>query len=59
MWVATIHLEVLVHVRGLDMQVSSYLAVLQVDPRVEGGNFFCQTRNRKFDGRMMTVEVIN
>ena len=41
MWVATIHLEVLVRVRGLDMQVSSYLAILQIDPRTKESTFFC------------------
>ena len=40
LWVATIHLEVLVCVCGLDMQVSADLAVPQVDPRVEEGYFF-------------------
>ena len=40
LWMATIHSEVLVSVRGLDMQVSADLAVPQVYPRVEEGHFF-------------------
>ena len=40
LWVATIHSEVLVSVRGLAMQVSADLAVPQVYPRVEEGHFF-------------------
>ena len=40
LWVATIHSEVLVCVRGLDMHDSADLAVNQVYPRVEEGNFF-------------------
>ena len=40
LWVATIHSEVLVSVRVLDMQVSADLAVLQVYPRIEEGHFF-------------------
>ena len=39
MWVAGIHPVVLVRVRGLDMQVGAYLAIPQVDSRIEEGNF--------------------
>ena len=39
MWVATIHPEVLMCVRGLDMQVGAYQAVPQVDSRIEEGYF--------------------
>ena len=35
LWTAAIHLEVLMCVRGLDVQVSAHLAVPQVDPRVD------------------------
>ena len=35
LWTAAIHLEVLMCVRGLDVQVSAHLALPQVDPRVE------------------------
>ena len=38
--VATLHLELLVCVCGLDMQVSANLVVPQVHPRVEEGNLF-------------------
>ena len=40
LWVATIHLEVLMCFRGFDMQISADLAVPQVVPRVEEGHFF-------------------
>ena len=39
MWVATIHTEVLMCVRGLDMQVGAYQAVPQVDSRTEEDHF--------------------
>ena len=39
MWVAAVHLEVLVRVRGLDVQVSAYQVIPQVDSCVEEGNF--------------------
>ena len=56
-WVATVHSEVLVRVRGFDVQVSTNLAIFQVDPRIEEGDFFCRPRSCKFDGRMVTVKV--
>ena len=59
MWVAAIHAEVLVRARGLDMQVSTCLAMLQVDPRVKEGHFFGQPRSCEFDGRVVTAETIN
>ena len=58
-WVAAIHSEVLVHVRGLDMQVNTNLAVFQGDPRIKEGTFFCWPQSDKFDGWMVTVEVFN
>ena len=39
MWVATIHTEVLMCARGLDMQVSAYQAIPQVDSRIAEGHF--------------------
>ena len=39
MWVATIHPEVLMCVRGLDMQVSAYQAIPQADSRIDEGHF--------------------
>ena len=44
-------------VRGLDVQVSAYLAVPQIDPRVEEGHFFSWPQSCKFDDRMMKVDV--
>ena len=40
LWMAGIHSEVLMCVRGLDVQVHADLSVCQVDPRVEEGHFF-------------------
>ena len=40
LWVATMHSEVLVCGRGLDMQVSADLAIPQVYPCVKEGHFF-------------------
>ena len=40
LWEAAFHLEVLVCVSGLDVQVSAYLAVPQVDSCIEQGHFF-------------------
>ena len=40
LWMDAIHSEVLMCVRGLDVQVSADLAVHQVDPRVKEGHFF-------------------
>ena len=37
MWVATVHSEVLMCVCGLDMQLSTYVAIPQVYPHVEEG----------------------
>ena len=39
MLVATIHPEILIYVRGLDMEVSAYQAIPQVDPHIEEGHF--------------------
>ena len=39
MWVATIHLEVLMSVRGLDMHVGAYQAIPQVDSCIKEGHF--------------------
>ena len=39
MWVEAIHPEVLVRVRGLDVQVGAYQVVPQVDSRVEESHF--------------------
>ena len=39
MWMATIHTEILVCVRGLDVQVGAYQAVPQVDFRIEEDHF--------------------
>ena len=39
MWVAIIHPEVLMCVRGLDKQVRAYQAISQVDSRIEEGHF--------------------
>ena len=55
----TIHTEVLVPVRGLDMQVSPNQAVLQVDPCVEEGDLFGRPSGSKFDGRVVMVETVN
>ena len=43
MWVATVHSEVLVRVRGFDVQVSTNLAIFQVDPRIEEGRLLLLT----------------
>ena len=56
---AAILSNVLPRVCGLDMQISTYLAFLQVDLRFKERNFFYQPRSHEFDGRMGTVEVIN
>ena len=52
MWVAAVYSEVLVRVPGLDMEVSTNLAVFQVDPRIEEGDFFFRPRSCKFNSRM-------
>ena len=39
MWVAAIHPEILMCVRGFDVQVSAYQAIPQADLRVEEGDF--------------------
>ena len=39
MWVAVIHLEILMCVGGFDMQFGAYQAVPQVDFRIEVGHF--------------------
>ena len=57
LWMAAIHLEVLMCVRWLHVQVSPNLAVYQVEPRVEEGYFFGSPRSCKFDGGMVTVDV--
>ena len=56
---ATIHMEVLVSVHGLDMQVSPNQAVLQVDPCVKEGYLFSGPSGSKFDGRVVTVEAVD
>ena len=40
LWMAAIHLEVLMCVCELDVQVRADLSIRQVDPRVEEGHFF-------------------
>ena len=57
MWVAAFHPEVLVHLRGLDMQVSTYLSILQNNPCVQEGKFFSRPRSCKFNSRMVMVEL--
>ena len=39
MWVAAIHPEILMCVRGFDVQVGAYQSIPQVDLRVEEGDF--------------------
>ena len=39
MWVAAIHPEILMCVRGFDVQVSAYQTIPQEDLRIEQGDF--------------------
>ena len=57
MWLATIHPEVLMCVRGLDMQVIAYQAIPQVNPRIKEGHFISRPQSCKFDGGVLTVEI--
>ena len=57
MCVATIHLEVLMCVRGLDMQVSAYQAIPQADSRIEEGHFIGRPQSCEFNGGVMTVVI--
>ena len=58
---ATIHMEVLVPVCWLDMQVSPNQAFLQVNPCVEEGYMylFGGPSSSKFDGRVVMVEAVD
>ena len=56
-WMEAIYSEVLMCVRGIDVQVSAGLAISQVDPRVVEGHFFGWPLCCKFDGGMVTVDV--
>ena len=44
---------------GLDMQVSTYQAIPQVDPLIEEGDFFGEPWDYEFDGGVVTVETFN
>ena len=57
--VTTIHTEVLVPVRGLDMQVSPDPSIHQVDPCVEEGYLFGRPGGSKLDGRVVMVQTLN
>ena len=57
MWVATIHLEVLMCVHVLDIQVSAYLAIPQADSRIEEGHFIGRPQSFEFNGGVVTVEI--
>ena len=57
MWVATIHPEVLMCVRGLDIQVSAYQAIPQADSRIKEGHFISRPRICEFNGVVVTVEI--
>ena len=47
---ATVHPEILVPVRGFDMQVSLNPAIFEVDPCVEEGYLFGRPGSSKFNG---------
>ena len=57
MWVATIHPEVLMCVCGLDMQVSAYQAIAQVDFCIVEGHFISRPQSCAFNGGVVTVEI--
>ena len=55
---ATIHTEILVFVRGFDMQVSLDPVILQVDPCVEEGDVLGRLGGNKFNGWVVTVKAL-
>ena len=57
MWVATIHPEVWMCVRGLDIQVITYQAIPKKHFRVQKGHFIGQPWSCQFNGRVVTVEI--
>ena len=56
---ATIHTEVLVFVRRLDVLVSLNLAVFQIGPCVEEYDLFSRPGGNKFNGWAVTVKTLN
>ena len=43
---------------GLNMHVSFYQTIPQVDPRIEEDNFFGRPQSSKLDGRVVTLEIL-
>ena len=57
-WIATIHLAIVMCVHQLDMQVSTNQTISYIDLRMKEGDFFCRPRYCKFLGGVVTVEVL-